>query len=111
MRQEILIINDINNRKEILEELRFFYTDEDFCGNNGKEFTREEALESGFVSTQDYVIDVLKNSGLTGKELVGAFFKQWLDKDGYYEDWEIETYEEDNGRVIFAIGIVTPCYT
>ena len=103
--QKIVIIRDINNKDEILEELRFLYTDEDFSGNNGKEFTWEEALENGFVSSQDYVIDQLKKSDLKGVDLVKKFFEDWLDSDGYYTDWNLEVTDV-NGTTVISVAIV-----
>ena len=105
LEQRIVIIRNTNNKDEILEELRFLYTDEDFNGNNGKEFTWEVALENGFVSSQDYVIDQLKKSDLEGVDLVKKFFVDWLDSDGYYTDWNLEVTDV-NGATVISVAIV-----
>ena len=104
---EIVVINDINNKEEILDTLSSIGTDEDFCGNNGEEFTWEEALENGFESSQEYVVDDLKNSGLTGEKLLTAFFEQWLGNDNYYKEYDTQTYMVDDKKCVcsvFAIG-------
>jgi hypothetical protein len=100
MRHEIFTINNVNDKKEILDTLSGLYTDEDFSGNNGEEFTWNIALENGFNSSQEYVIDVLKNSGLEGEALIEAFFHQWLDKDDYYGEWTLETAEVGDTLVV-----------
>lgn len=100
---EIIKINNINDKEEILNTLSFIGTDEDFNGNNGKEYTREEAIEKGFESTQEYVIDKLEKSNLTGKSLVIEFFKEWLDNDGYYDMWDIESNTDKNNSCIFSV--------
>lgn len=100
---EIIKINDINNKDEILETLSFVETDEDFNGNNGEEFTWEEALENGFESSQEYVIDKLRKSDLTGEELVREFFEEWLGNDGYYDDYDIETEMINNKKCVCSV--------
>ena len=105
LEQRIVIVNDTNNKEEILQELSFLYTDEDFNGNNGKEFTWEVALENGFVSSQDYVIDQLKKSDLEGVDLVRMFFADWLNSDGYYTDWNLEVTDV-NGTTVISVAIL-----
>ena len=100
MRHEIFTINNINDREEILSTLANLYTDEDFSGNNGAEYLWEKASESGFESNQEYVIDILKNSGLEGAELIESFFHQWLDNDYYYDEWTMETAEVGDTLVV-----------
>lgn len=99
------IIEDITDKKCVLSALEDFY-DEDFCGNNGEEFTREVALEQGFKSTQDYVLDVLKNSGLCGEELITAYFEQWIGKDGYYLGYSYELTQITQKTYVLSVVIV-----
>ena len=106
LRQEIITIDNINDREEVLNILSDVYTDEDFCGNNGEDFTWEEALEEGFESTQDYVIDKLRKSDLNGIDLVQKFLSEWLDNDGYYTNWEVD-YAEDGDKYVVACAITT----
>ena len=107
LRNEIITIKDINNREEVLNALGEFYTDEDFCGNNGEEFTWEEALENGFDNTQEYVIDKLeKNEDLKGEELILQFFREWLDNDCYYSDWKFKSHINKDGSYTCSVAIV-----
>ncbi|MBO7732196.1 MAG: hypothetical protein J6S67_06580 [Methanobrevibacter sp.] len=107
LRNEIITIKDINNREEVLNTLGEFYTDEDFCGNNGEDFTWEEAIDNGFESTQEYIIDQLeKNENLKGEELILQFFREWLDNDGYYSDWKFESQTEKDGSYVCSVAIV-----
>lgn len=105
VRLETVIIEDLSNRDYILSALESFF-DEDFCGNNGEEFTREVALEQGFKSTQDYVLDVLKNSGLCGEELITAYFEQWIGKDGYYLGYSYELTQITQKTYVLSVVIV-----
>lgn len=79
------------NRENILNALSNLYTDEDFVGNNGKEFTNENALKNGFESTQDYVIDELEKSDKDGYDLIDLFLQKWLGDDNYYGDYDYES--------------------
>lgn len=105
IRLETVIIEDLSNRDYVLSALESFF-DEDFCGNNGEEFTREVALEQGFKSTQDYVLDVLKNSGLCGEELITAYFEQWIGKDGYYLGYGYELTPITQKTYVLSVVIV-----
>lgn len=100
---EIITVKDINDKEEILETLSNVETDEDFNGNNGEEFTREIALENGFDTSQDYVVDKLRKSNLTGEDLIIAFFKEWLDGDCYYDQWDFESDEKENGAYTCSV--------
>ena len=107
VRNEIITIKDINNREEVLNALGEFYTDEDFCGNNGEEFTWEEATDKGFESTQEYVIDQLeKDENLKGEELILQFFREWLDNDGYYSDWKFKSQMKKDGSYTCSVAMV-----
>lgn len=89
---EIIKFKNVNDKEDILNTLSRIYTDEDFSGNNGEDFTSEAALESGFSSDQDYVIDKLRKSDLTGEDLIVQFFEEWLRGSGYdyYDDYSIK---------------------
>lgn len=105
VRLETVVIEDLSNRDYVLSALEGFF-DEDFCGNNGEEFTRDIALEQGFKSTQDYVLDVLKNSGLCGEELITAYFEQWIGKDGYYLGYSYELTQITHKTYVLSVVIV-----
>ena len=105
VRLETVVIEDLFNRDYVLSALESFF-DEDFCGNNGEEFTREVALEQGFKSTQDYVLDVLKNSGLCGEELITAYFEQWIGQDGYYLGYSYELTQITQKTYVLSVVIV-----
>ena len=102
---EIVLIDNINDQDKVLDTLRTLGTDEDFSGNNGEEYVWEIALENGFDSNQDYVIDELKSSNVVGSDLVKEFFRRWLDSDGYYREWEYKDYKNDNG--LYVASVVT----
>lgn len=102
-----LEIKDFSTNKEnILNALSNLYTDEDFVGNNGKEFTNENALKNGFKSTQDYVIDKLKKSDKNGYDLIDLFLEKWLGDDNYYGDYDYEPTTVGKTTII-AIAYMT----
>lgn len=101
--KRILVIDDINNKEEVITRLGKVETDEDFNGNNGKDFTWEDAIESGCSSTQEYVINVLSHKDLKGLDLIREFFSWWFDNDGYYQDWEIDSFEQDNKTIVSVV--------
>lgn len=76
------------NKENILNALNSLETDEDFNGNNGKEFTRDIAIKNGYDNTQDYVIDKLRKSDKNGYDLIDAFLSEWVGSDCYYSAYE-----------------------
>lgn len=79
--------------------------DMDFNGENGEDFTWEEALEKGFVSNLEYVIDYVKDIK-NDEECVNTFFKEWMDNDGYYAEYEVNCLTDSKNRVI-VIGFAS----
>ena len=106
LKHEIIVINNINDRKEVLDTLSDMYTDEDLSGNNGEEFTWESAVEQGFNSSQEYIVSLLDNSGLEGVDLVEAFLHQWFDHDSYYGEWTMETAEIGDSTVAISYAVI-----
>lgn len=90
------------DKDEILNELSLLDTDDDFNGNNGKEYTWDEALKNGFDSSQEYVIDHLEKSPLQGIELIKEFFYQWLDPDNYILEYDFRYFEVENKLVFIC---------
>ena len=89
MKHEIIIINNREDKEEILNALSSMYTDEDFNGNNGEEYTWESALEEGFESNQEYLVNWLRKSELKEEKLIEEFVDEWLGNDGYYGEPDI----------------------
>ena len=54
------IIDTTEDTSTLLEELKELF-DEDFNGNNGEEYTSEEAISKGYNSNLSYGFDLLKN--------------------------------------------------
>ena len=101
MLHRIIIINDINDRDEILDVLSNIYTDEDFNGNNGEEYLWEEA--EGYNSNQEYVVDCIKKSDIKCSDMVYKFFSEWLDNDGYYYGKDIIEESIGNSRIFSVV--------
>ena len=97
---------DLTNKENIISVLSNLYTDEDFTGNNGEGFTKEIAIQNGFESTQDYVIDKLEKSDKNGFELIESFLDEWLGSDNYYSSYDYTT-TTINGITVIAIAFTT----
>lgn len=95
-----ILINNIQDKEEILNTLYNIYTDEDFNGNNGEEYISEKALEGGFTSNQEYTLSELRKSNLTGEDLITTFFNEWLGKDYYYSNINIDSFEQDGKTIV-----------
>ena len=100
IKHNTITINNLNDRGEILETLRYMTTDEDFCGNNGEEYTWTVALDNGFQSSQEYLVSELSKSDLNGIALVEKFLHEWIDNDSYYGILSVESAELNGGAVV-----------
>ena len=98
------IIENLNDKQEVLATLSVF-DDEDFNGNNGKEYLWEVAQE--YESNQDYVLDILEKSDLTGENLVYKYFDMWLGNDGYYSDYDVIVESFKDNRAVISVAYET----
>ncbi len=99
-------IENINNRESILDSMALL-EDEDFNGNNGKEYTSKEALKEGFNSNKDYIINRLQH--ITYKEpieLIQSYIEEWLKFDDYYRLYDYEVTYIDTKAVV-TVAMVT----
>ena len=96
------------NRADLLNTLRNMADfDMDFNGDNGEDYTWEEALEKGFESNLEYVIDEVKDIE-NDEECVKTFFEEWMENDGYYAEYEVNCLTDTKGRVT-AISFASVC--
>ena len=79
----------------------------DFNGENGEDYTWEEALEKGFVSNLEYVIDKVKSIE-NDEECVNTFFNEWMENDSYYAEYKVHCLTDFQNRVT-AISFATVC--
>ena len=98
-------VGDRANLLHILRNIADF--DMDFNGDNGEDYTWEEALENGFESNLEYVIDYVKDIE-SDEECVETFFKEWMDNDGYYAEYDVNCLTDSKGRVT-AISFAYVC--
>lgn len=99
-----VVIKDITDKDEVLKVLADNFSNEDFNGNNGEEFTRnDEAIEQG-ISDQEYTISLLENSGLTGKKLIEGYLIKLYGEDGFYTDYDY-TLTKVSGNT-YALSVV-----
>lgn len=104
MFHSIATIENINDKQEVLATLSIF-DDEDFNGNNGDEYLWEMA--QGYESNQEFVLDMLEKSDLTGEQLIYKYFEMWLSNDGYYEDYDVIVDSFDNNKAVVSVAYET----
>lgn len=91
------------NREDLLKALKNLGEfDCDFNGENGTEYTWEEALEQGFESNLEYVLNEIKNIE-NDVDCVEKFISMWMGGDDYYSQYELN-YLADDGK-IYAISL------
>lgn len=105
---ETVVIDNIDDKEEVLEALSNFY-DEDFCGNNNlseqDNFNWTITSELGFSSNQEYVLDKLRKSDLSGEDLISEYLSQWLDSDYYYTEWQYNVVEVNGSYVVTVVAL------
>lgn len=100
-----LIIEDINDRDEILDKLSRMYTDNDFNGENGTEYISEKAKEAGYESEQDFVINRLKKSDLKKYDLINAFCLDWFTSSSSYLDYDFHIVEHAGATIVTIVFV------
>lgn len=99
---------EAGNRQSLLDALiGISEFDLDFNGENGDDYTWDIALENGFESNMDYLINEVKDIE-DDEECVDTFVEEWCSKDSYYEQYEVVCMTDDENRVI-AISFATMC--
>jgi len=98
-------VGDRENLLCVLRNIADF--DMDFNGDNGEDYTWEEALENGFESNLEYVLNIIEDIE-NDEECVKAFFEEWMENDGYYTEYEVNCLTDTKGRVT-AIGFAAIC--
>ena len=99
---------EAGNRQSLLDALiGISEFDLDFNGQNGSDFTWDIALENGFESNMDYLINEVKDIE-DDKECVNTFIKVWCGKDSYYEQYEVDWLTDEIGRIV-VISFATMC--
>ena len=69
--------------------------DEDFNGNNGKDYTYPEALEAGYESTAAYYFDAALQEGKSYIQAIECVLKTQYEGDSYYCNYAIEILDHD----------------
>ena len=99
---------EAGDRKDLLNTLRNIADfDMDFNGDNGEDYTWEEALENGFESNLEYVLNIVEDIE-NDEECVKAFFEEWMENDGYYAEYDVNCLTDSKGRVT-AISYASVC--
>lgn len=104
-----LIKVEKNDREDLLETLRSLADfDNDFNGVNGIDYTWKEAIENGFESNLEYLLNEVKDIK-DDKECVEEFVDGWIKSDiNYYHDYNVDYLIDENG-CIYAIALAVVC--
>jgi hypothetical protein len=104
---ETTVINNIYNKDDVLKALQNF-DNEDFNGNNGKDFTRDVALENGFESTQEYILDKLQKSDLDAEDMIEDYLQELYGDDDYYYsyDYVLTQVNNTNTYVLSVMAVI-----
>ena len=103
----------IVTEKTLVKSFYDFDFDEDINGNNGVEFTSNEATKKGFESDLEFIIDKAekKTAKLKGREKITSFARIVLDGleevTHYYEGSEFKVLDISNGRFVITFLRVT----
>jgi hypothetical protein len=101
--------------KNVGDKMAEFNFDEDLNGNNGDDFTCEEALERGFTSTMEMIFADAdkKTKRKKGEKKVVAYAEAVLDgimtHDGHYEGSVVDVVK--TGKNKFVVILNTVCTT
>lgn len=100
-------IKDITNDNELINVLSWFY-DEDFVGNNGKEYLWEEAEKLGYESNQEYVLcHFVDNYKLSPQNKIITYFSKWLDNDSTYLDYGWDFHQIKGNTYTLTLARIT----
>ena len=95
------------NTKEEAEQTLMCLADNDwdFNGGNGKEYLWEEAELGGFESNAEYCLWMAEHEE-TPREVIEKFISMWMDRDSYYQDYELGILVEDN-KLFLSLAYIT----
>jgi hypothetical protein len=78
----------------------------DFNGENGLGYLWDEA--EGFESNMDYLINKVKDiDDVT--DMVNTFVSSWIDRDGYYGQYEVEVITHNDEVVAIVLAYTSGC--
>lgn len=95
---------------QYISKNRFFYQladclsgiDGDLSGENGPDFTRQEALDAGFDSTAGYIADLAVKAYGVSTEAIEHFINGTLGRDHFYEQVAYDIIEQPD---VFIVSI------
>ena len=112
MEQRTIVVDrtTLHNYEDIIPILISLCDEDwDMSGENGDEYTWDEALENGYDSSAEYLADTvvcnveLQNLTTMAEVLeasVYEFFNNWMGRDSYYEDYAVSVTHVDATTVI-----------
>lgn len=93
-----------NTREEAIETLMCLADqDWDFNGSNGIEYLWEEA--AGFDCNANYCLSVAEKES-TPSAIIEKFISMWMDRDYYYQDYDIGIIVEGD-KLFLSLAYIT----
>lgn len=92
----------ISDENDLLDFCNF---DSDLNGDNGEEFTMEEAIEAGFDSSAEYIFDVAKKTSDNFEDMIRKALSAICETDETYLSYEVIDLEDGRYVAIIATGI------
>lgn len=98
----------VGNRESLLNALISLSDfDCDFNGKNGLDYLWEDA--NGFESNMDYLINEVRDID-DDEECVNTFFEEWLNRDRYYDEWNVSVITDKKKRVkAISFSAISSC--
>jgi len=93
----------IVSRKTLAEDLIEFM-DEDFNGNNGSDFTSDEAIEAGCDSDYDFVLAKALEKGGTLEDIINFVLTKSHVDNHYYDDTSVIIVPIDENSVFLSLA-------
>ena len=93
----------IISRKTLAEDLIEFM-DEDFNGNNGPEYTSDEATKAGFESDYDFVLAKALEKGGTLEDIINFMLAKSHVDNHYYDDTSVIVVPIDEDSVFLSLA-------
>lgn len=99
MNKHYEIIENINDKEILLNALSNF-EDEDFNGNNGIEYCKDETLDNNFTSDKDYILNKLENENIKDSQtIINEYLDYWL--SSYF--YEYDLIKIDNKKAVLYL--------
>jgi hypothetical protein len=82
--------------------IRLIDFDEDLNGNNGKEYTRDEAIEKGYNSTVEFLVDEGIEKFGENQNAIDHLIDGALEQDDYYHSYQHTVIHNNKDNIYYV---------